>query len=465
MNIAATRFWRDVTIVAIISTFTLLLLDLIRPVTWLSGTVVVVTALAAVLATTLLDLRALRVASRWVESLGTPDANRTVCDLDFSISENIAGSILGLSRDRDHLRASLADFRDLHERLIATIPDPVLVIDREDIVLEANRAAHHAFGISPGEVSLRGLFRDPGLLAAVESARNARRSSQLVFSPAGEPDRRFVARIEPASRHNGRRDLLLYLREENELVMIERMRSDFVANVSHELKTPLATLIGFIETLRGPARDDVEARENFLEIMADEAGRMSHLVDDLLSLSEIELAAARLPDEPCDLSSVLSEVSKGVQPIAAARDVEIVLEGEPELPLVRGDQDQLRQAIVNLVVNAIKYGRERGRVTIEAMLHTQAPGDAGSLASSAALSVSVIDDGPGIASEHLARLTERFYRADKARSRRVGGTGLGLAIVKHIVRRHQGHLAIASEVGKGSRFTIYLPIMPQVPAV
>ena len=465
MNIAATRFWRDVTIVAIISTFTLLLLDLVRPVTWLSGTVVVVTALAAVLATTLFDLRALRVASRWVESLGTPDANRTVCDLDFSISENIAGSIMALSRDRDHLRTSLADIRDLHERLIATIPDPVLVIDREDIVLKANRAAQDAFGISPGELSLRGLFRDPGLLAAVESARSARRSSQLVFSPAGGPDRRFVARIEPASSHKGGRDVLLYLREENELVMIERMRSDFVANVSHELKTPLATLIGFIETLRGPARDDMEARENFLEIMADEAGRMSHLVDDLLSLSEIELAATRLPDEPCDLSSVLSEVSNGIQPIAAARDVEIVLEGEPGIAIgarrpgsvAPGDRQSRGQR--NKIWPRERAGDHRGHAS------RASTGDAGSLASSAALSVSVIDDGPGIASEHLARLTERFYRADKARSRRVGGTGLGLAIVKHIVRRHQGHLAIASEVGKGSRFTIYLPIMPQVPAV
>jgi two-component system phosphate regulon sensor histidine kinase PhoR len=241
-------------------------------------------------------------------------------------------------------------------------------------------------------------------------------------------------------------------------VLIERMRSDFVANASHEIRTPLAAIHGLIETLQGPARDDAAAREAFLDTMAQETARMTRLVDDLLSLSRIELAAHQPPTERCDVDRVLARVVDRMRPLAAKRRVRLEYVDGEALPPVLADGDQLHQLFVNLIDNAIKYGGGKP-VRIETEARAAAPADAGGVSGRPCVVVSVVDSGDGIAAEHIPRLTERFYRVDKARSRGQGGTGLGLAIVKHIVRRHGGHLAIASQLGKGSRFTVYLPSM------
>ena len=228
---------------------------------------------------------------------------------------------------------------------------------------------------------------------------------------------------------------------------IARMRADFVANASHELRTPLASLTGFIETLRGPARNDPQASEKFLEIMLDQARRMRRLIDDLLSLSRAEMRVHRRPTERVDLVAVLHHVRDALSPLAREHSVALAFD-VPAAPVeVIGDRDELIQIFQNLVENAVRYGASGGRVDVRL---EEMPGD------NPIIAVHVEDYGPGIPPEHVPRLTERFYRVDVGASREMKGTGLGLAIVKHILSRHRGHLEIESAPGEGSRFTVYL---------
>ena len=282
--------------------------------------------------------------------------------------------------------------------------------------------------------------------------------AQLTLQLPGPPSRAFGVEIVPVQLRRATA-ALIGLRELTEQLMIERMRSDFVANASHELRTPLAALSGFIETLAGPARDDPDARERFLETMAAEAARMTRLVNDLLSLSRIEPSEHQPPSDRVDSSIACLETvvrhAAGVRRGAATSSLD--QRWPDQLPAIAGDRDQLIQLLTNLIDNAIKYGGEGGRVTIACEHLAAAPHGAGPLSGRPAVRVVVEDRGPGIAREHLPRVTERFFRVDPARSRQLGGTGLGLAIVKHIVRRHRGHLAIDSELGRGTTVTVYLP--------
>jgi two-component system phosphate regulon sensor histidine kinase PhoR len=234
------------------------------------------------------------------------------------------------------------------------------------------------------------------------------------------------------------------------LKLAEQMRADFVANAGHELKTPLASLVGFIETLLGAARDDPAARERFLGIMRGEAGRMTRLVDDLLSLSRIELNEHVAPTSRVSMPPLIEQVADALELRAAERGMRLDLALPEDLPDVHGDDDELAQVFQNLIDNAIKYGKPCTAITV-----------AGSIAGSPTagtgfVRITVTDRGDGIPSEHLPRLTERFYRVDTARSRELGGTGLGLAIVKHILNRHRGRLEVSSTMGVGSTFTVWL---------
>jgi two-component system phosphate regulon sensor histidine kinase PhoR len=235
---------------------------------------------------------------------------------------------------------------------------------------------------------------------------------------------------------------------------VERTRADFVANASHELRTPLASLVGFIDTLRGPAADDPPAQARFLEIMGEQAGRMNRLIDDLLSLSRIELTEHQIPEERLDLESLVERMLAAFEIRIKQRTVTLDFQVEDGLPAVAGDADQLEQVFQNLLDNALKYGREGG--TVRVSLARVPPG--GKWPAREGIVAAVADDGQGIAREHLPRLTERFYRVDSGRSRAIGGTGLGLAIVKHVVNRHRGQFVIESEAGKGSVFSVWLPL-------
>jgi two-component system phosphate regulon sensor histidine kinase PhoR len=256
--------------------------------------------------------------------------------------------------------------------------------------------------------------------------------------------------VAPLSRGTDRAgNILVLLRDLTEIERINQMRADFIANASHELRTPLASLRGFIETLQGTAKDDPSARERFLPIMAEQASRMTRLIDALLSLSRVEMNAHVPPSGLVDLNEVLNHVRDTVEPLARETGTSVEVGGFGRKAIVRGDRDELVQVVQNLVQNALKYGVKGGRVRIEAKQLPQGR-HAGRYA------ISVIDNGPGIAPQHLPRLTERFYRVDVASSREKGGTGLGLAIVKHILNRHRGELTIASTPGRGSTFTVLL---------
>jgi two-component system phosphate regulon sensor histidine kinase PhoR len=258
-----------------------------------------------------------------------------------------------------------------------------------------------------------------------------------------------VAPLTRGAERDG--NILVLLRDLTEGERINQMRADFIANASHELRTPLASLRGFIETLQGTAKEDPGARERFLPIMAEQASRMTRLIDALLSLSRVEMNAHVPPSELVDLNDVLGHARDTLEPLATDSHMTLAVERFPQAAIVRGDRDELLQVLQNLVQNALKYGNSGGHVRIEAK-HIPSLGRQ----TRGRYAISVVDDGPGIPAEHLPRLTERFYRVDVDSSREKGGTGLGLAIVKHILNRHRGELAIASKPGTGSTFTVML---------
>ena len=228
----------------------------------------------------------------------------------------------------------------------------------------------------------------------------------------------------------------------------EKLRR-FVADASHELRTPLASLIGFIETLQGPARDDPKAQARFLSIMREQGRRMARLIDDLLSLARVEMSEHKRPLETVDLTSIIQQSVDTLRPMASQRGVTLEIKFSDHPALIPGDRDELMRVVENLIENGIKYGHAGGRVEIDLQPHQGESSDD--------LALSIRDFGDGIATEHLPRLTERFYRVDASASRESGGTGLGLAIVKHIVNRHRGELRITSAIGIGSTFTVLLP--------
>ena len=366
--------------------------------------------------------------------------------------------LLLIERATKNLRRQVEASEHLQRSLVNAVPDPVLVVDDRGYVRQANPSAKQHFREDPIGQLLGRFLRDPGIIAAIDSAVRAEVSSTVSFRPLLERNRRYTCGIHPMLSGYGRPAAILVLRETSEQVAIERMRSDFIANASHELRTPLTALAGFVETLKGPAKDDATARATFLDIMASEAARMVRLIDDLLSLSRVEAEANRPPQDKIAFADVVATALAGLEPQIARHAGPLQVEVASDLPEVRGDGDQLQQLVANLVDNALKYGRSDAPVQVVAELLEPAGDEAGPLAGRSALRLSVIDQGDGIATEHLPRLTERFYRVDKSRSRRAGGTGLGLAICKHIVKRHSGHLSISSSEGQGSRFQVYLPV-------
>jgi len=295
------------------------------------------------------------------------------------------------------------------------------------------------------------VLRNPDVLAAIAEARRGF-STNVPFSLPVPIERHYQAYAARISVSPSVTAVLLH-----DLTVVKRseqLRADFIANASHELRTPLAAVTGFIETLRGPAREDEAARDQFLDIMGVEAARMRRLIDDLLSLSRIEMNEHVKPEGRIGLESVVRQAAAALKPLAAQDGITITVEAQAQVPPVMGDQDELAQLFQNLIHNAIKYGREKGRVQISVGQLPDGP-----------VFAAVRDDGEGIAPNAIPRLTERFYRVDVKRSRERDGTGLGLAIVKHIISRHQGRLNIESKLGEGSVFTVLLPAAPaEIPA-
>ncbi len=337
--------------------------------------------------------------------------------------------------------------------LVDAMPDPAWALNRQGVVLHANAPAASLFGsLRPG-LHISVATRDPELISAVASAIETSTPQVAELQQRVPVERRLlaiVALVSQASPRDNLPALLLTLRDLTAQDRLAQMRADFVANASHELRTPLASLRGFVETLQGSARHDAAARERFLAIMSTQADRMTRLIDDLLSLSRVEMREHLAPTATVDLVPVLTQVVQALEPMANATEVNVAIDAPSSVCLVRGDRDELAQVFQNLIQNAIKYGRRNGRVDV---VVTHKPGAIGR---PARFLVDVRDDGPGIAPEHLPRLTERFYRVNASQSRDKGGTGLGLAIVKHIVSRHAAELRITSTVSQGSSFAILI---------
>src|SRR5436190_5709296 len=343
--------------------------------------------------------------------------------------------------------------------VVAGMPDPAVLLDRAGRVIHLNAAAAQlAPALRKNELAQFAL-RSPEIITALREAiasAEPRRATYLDQVPVDRWMELIVTPVPVPTLFGGtEKCMLMTFHDQTPLRRVEEMRADFVANASHELRTPLAALSGFIDTLQGPAKEDAKARERFLGIMHAQATRMARLIDDLLSLSRVELSAHVRPDTLVDLVPIILQVVDGLEPLARERQVEIEVE-LPEPPVtIAGDREELLRLFENLIENALKYGASGGRIIVS--LSTFTPAKAGPVEGAPEYRVTVRDFGPGIAPEHLPRLTERFYRVDVGDSRAQGGTGLGLSLVKHILARHRGRLLIESVPKNGATFTACFP--------
>lgn len=333
--------------------------------------------------------------------------------------------------------------------LAAAVADPLVVFDAYGAVVHANDAARRAFDGMRAGLSLPLRFRAPEMQSVIEGALAGDGTVLSVdYSERLPVERSYHVTASPVGHDTGL--YVLVFRDQSEARRIDRMRADFIANASHELRTPLASISGFIETILGPARNDPKAQANFLGIMQEQTGRMSRLIDDLLSLSRLEMKPYLRPGQTVDVKETLEAVISSLTPLMADTGMALEREFGEGSFLVSGDRDELFQVLQNLLENACKYGRSGGRVVVQ--LEKAVSGGVDEVVAT------IRDFGPGIPQEHIPRITERFYRVDVETSRTQKGTGLGLSIVKHILTRHGGRLTIRSEVGKGSSFAVHLPI-------
>lgn len=348
------------------------------------------------------------------------------------------------------------------EILVDTLPDILIMINDEKKVVRTNRAARAIFGQNLAGQHLKDVIPNAYLVDAISSVIQDLKGREIEFRIEDPVVRDFLAIIErfPVPTAGGI-STVITMNDITELKSVEQMRADFVANASHELRTPLASIKGFVETLLGPARDDEVAREEFLKIMLEQADRMQQLIGDLLSLSKIEMNAHSIPTEPVDLGKIVRREVEHHKRAAGDKNQRLVLNIHDNLPLVKGEGNELAQVVHNLVSNAIKYGYADSDVTITLKATTELPQDLNMRNLTRVVCLSVKDQGDGIPKQHLPRLMERFYRVDSARTRQVGGTGLGLAIVKGIITRHRGAILVDSVVGEGTQFSVYLPLYEQ----
>ena len=336
----------------------------------------------------------------------------------------------------DQKLAIFSDFAD-------ALPDPCVIIDHRSVVRHRNKAAATEFPALAPAALLTAALRSPPLLSAIDEARRTGEHRSVELHQTVPTETWHRAHVAPLSDASGM--MVLTLQSLTSHKRTDQLRSDFIANASHELRTPLTSLVGFIDTLLGPASNDEAARERFLGIMRQQAARMSNLIDDLLSLSRIEMRQHMRPTGTVDLGVLLREVSEGLESQARDANVKIAVSAD-DGATVTGDRNELYEVFENLIDNAIKYGGDGGQVEV-----TLGAGRGGY-----DHLIAVVDHGAGIEAHHVPRLTERFYRVDAESSRKKKGTGLGLAIVKHIIPRHRGQLMIKSAPGQGTRVEVQL---------
>lgn len=343
--------------------------------------------------------------------------------------------------------------------MLERLPMGVILIDRGSSILFANDKAAETFGIQTLVDQPSTALRSPRLIEAIDLGVSEELASSVQFTLPRAQDVHLRAHIRPlesvADSERGKREAaaLVVIEDVSQAILTMALHRDFVANASHELKTPLSSITGIIQTLLGHARDDPEASERFLNLMSAQTDRMMRLVEDLLSLNRIELNERNAPREPQPVLRIVFEMADALREIAEQDRVTLEVFEASTHPFVLGNREELAQVFRNLIDNAIKYGGPGNPVTIALAPDTPERPEM--------IGISITDRGPGIPREHIPRLTERFYRVSVSRSREKGGTGLGLAIVKHVLNRHRGDLEIVSTLDEGSTFTVWLPIAEQ----
>ncbi len=344
--------------------------------------------------------------------------------------------------------------------VLDSLPDPIIVIDRAGNILGANLSARTSFGKNITNKNIDKLFRSNNFINAVSKVLNKEsKSENLIFYTDPPESQKLYAHIKQLPwLSKGKAVAVISIYDMTKSMKIEKMQSDFVANASHELRTPLSIISGFIETLQTSAKDDADARDKFLKIMAEQAEYMSSLIENLLSLSRIELNQDQQPTDKVEVLDIAEEVAQALSIKATEREMKIRIFSDDNLPLVIGDKAQIKQVIQNLTDNAVKYGLSGTEVTIRLKNAEKIPASKSlKVSKGAAVAISVNNKGPKIEPEQLARLTERFYRMQEHKDLNIKGTGLGLAIAKHIIIRHRGNLTVSSNGYNGTTFTIYLP--------
>ncbi len=443
----------------------LFVLTLYGEVSWLAFVLgVAATALAAV-GVGWLQRRRLRALAEFAErASGGPAGIVSVTGYG-----RLVAAVRQLVRTSESARRRAAQQARTNAQIVENLPVALLLLDNEGEVAGANVAARDIFGDRLIGRDISDIVRTPLLLDAINDIFTGAARREVEFELPVPVSRTFKAVVEHLPHMDGpleQRDgdgpaaqppaVLVLLHDLTAMRRTEQLRGEFVADVSHELRTPLSTVIGIIETLRTTAKDDPEAQARFLGLMDTEGQRMARLIDDLLSLSRIELDEHLPPEDQVDLADIVTSVMESQQQRASSRDIRLVAKGLDSPAMINGDADQVQEVLENLVENAIRHSKDGSRIEVTISRAAQ-PRRAGAEAGVGSISMAVRDRGEGIAREHLPRITERFYRVDRARSRAQGGTGLGLAIVKHIVSRHRAVLDIDSELGVGSTFTVHWP--------
>ncbi len=345
--------------------------------------------------------------------------------------------------------------------ILDTLPDPILMIDRSGNILGANLSARHLLGDTVTDQNIETVFTSNNFINAVSKVlKKESESENLFFYMQNPANKKIYAHIKQLPWFSkGRAVAVISLYDLTKALKLEKMQSDFVANASHELRTPLSVISGFIETLQTSAKNDPDARDQFLKIMADQASFMSALIENLLSLSKIELSQDEKPQEKINIINVVEEVCASLEHKASERQMHIVLNKETKIPKITADAQQVKQLFQNLIDNAIKYGLSGGDVNIQIKkVDHIPPSKSFRVENGEAVAISVNNKGSQISIENLSRLTERFYRMQEHKNLNIKGTGLGLSIAKQIIMRHRGNLTVSSSAHNGTTFTVYLPL-------
>lgn len=400
---------------------------------------------------------------KYIYSLAGDEKNNPDLKLSEQDAKKIAEAVNSIHRFWASKAESLEAQTMSDAAVLDTLPDPILMLDGEGAVTGSNLSARNLLGEDIVGSNIDSIFNVNIFVASVEKVLKGKSESEsLVFHAGGKINKRIYAHITKLPWYSkGRAVAVVSLYDISKAMSLEKMQSDFVANASHELRTPLSVISGFIETLQTSAKDDADAREAFLNIMKEQADYMSSLIENLLSLSRLEMAQDKELKDKVNISETIDDVTEALKIKAFQHSVNLKVSEQGRIPKIIGDKQEIHQILQNLLDNAIKYAQENSEVTIDIKTVAEIPvGNGQNVATGKAVSIAFNNKGPKIAKEDLARLTEKFYRMQIHKDMKIRGTGLGLAIAKQIIRHHHGNLTVTSTTYNGTTFTVYLPLKP-----